>query len=104
MAQAPVNLDDDVYVLQNPWVREAIEDGVAVTSAGHEARSAKDRQVLAHVGYLAADPEAEVADRELAHGERLEDAQALRIRQRSTDGRIALAVDIRRKRQVVQHG
>ena len=59
--------------------------------------------MLAHVGYLAADPQAEVADRELTDGERLEDAQALWVRQRSTDGGVALAIDVRRDRQVVQH-
>jgi hypothetical protein len=59
--------------------------------------------VLAHVGDLAADPGAEVADRELADGEGLEDAQALGIREGPTDGGVALAIEIRRDWQVIQH-
>ena len=61
-------------------VREAVEDGIAIASTRDEPGATEYSQMLAHVGYLAADPGAEVADRELADGERLEDAQALGIR------------------------
>ena len=37
---------------------------------------------------------AEVADRELADGERLEDAQALGVGQRATDGGVPLAIGL----------
>ena len=60
--------------------------------------------MLAHVGHLAADPGAEVADRELADGERLEDAQAFRVRQGPTDRGVPLAIGLCRDRQDVQHG
>jgi hypothetical protein len=43
--------------------------------------------VLAHVGYLAADIRREVAHRTLPACQRLEDAQALRVRERTADGR-----------------
>ena len=59
--------------------------------------------MLAHVGDLAADPVAEVAHRELADGERLEDAQALRIRERTTDRGIALSLGLGRDREAIQH-
>src|SRR5688572_22700260 len=89
--------------LEDTVVRKSIEDGVAVTPAGHETRSAEHSEVLAHVGDLAADPGAEVADRELTDGERLEDAQALGIREGSTDGGVALAIGLGGDWQVIQH-
>ncbi len=64
---------------------------------------AQDREMLAHVGNLAADPKAEVADRELTDGERLEDAQALGIRERPTDGGVPLAIGFCGDWQVIQH-
>jgi hypothetical protein len=94
---------DESVGLEDPVVGEAIEDGVAVAAAGHETGSAEDREVLAHVGNLAADPAAEVADRELAKGKRLEDTQALGIRQCPTDGGVALAIILGGDWQVVQH-
>jgi hypothetical protein len=95
---------DESIRLEDTVVRQAVEDGVAVTPAGHETGSAEYREVLAHVGDLAADPGAEVADRELTDGERLEDAQALGIREGSTDGGIALAIGLGGDWQVIQHG
>src|SRR5688572_27574329 len=84
-------------------VGEAIEDCVAVAPAIDQSGSTEHSEMLAHVGHLAADPGAEVADRELADRERLEDAQALGIREGSTDGGIALPIDLRGDWQVVQH-
>ena len=84
-------------------VRKAIQDGVAVTPARDEPGPTKHREVLAHVGHLAADPTAEVAHRELADGERLEDTQALGVREGPTDRGIALAVGVCGHWQVVQH-
>src|SRR5688572_17376148 len=89
--------------LEDTVIRESIEDGVAVTPAGHETRPAEHSEMLAHVGDLAADPGAEVADRELTDGERLEDAQALGIREGSTDGGVALAIGLGGDWQVIQH-
>jgi hypothetical protein len=94
---------DESVGLEDPVVGEAIKDGVAIASARYETGTTEHSEVLAHVGYLTADPRAEVADRELTDGERLEDAQALGVREGSTDGRIALAIDLRGDRQVVQH-
>ena len=55
--------------------------------------------MLAHVGDLAADPGDEVADRELADGERLEDAQPLRVRQRTTDAAYRSSIGLGRDRE-----
>ena len=84
-------------------VRETVEDGVAIAPARYEASSTEHSEMLAHVGHLAADPGAEVADRELADGERLEDAQALGIRESATDGGVPLPIDLGGNWQVVQH-
>src|SRR6185436_5331759 len=81
----------------------AVEDGVAIAPAGHQASTAEHSEMLAHVGHLASDSSAEVAHRELADGERLEDAQALRVGKSPTDRGIALAIDLSRYRQGVQH-
>jgi hypothetical protein len=94
---------DESIRLEDTVVRESIKDGVAITPAGHEARSAKHSKMLAHVGDLAADPGAEVADRELTDGERLEDAQALGICESTTDGGVALAIGLGGDWQVIQH-
>jgi hypothetical protein len=85
---------DESICLEDTLVGEAVKDGVAVAAAGNETRAAEHGEVLAHVGHLTADPGAEVADRELADSERLEDAQALGVRERSTDGGVALAIGL----------
>ena len=59
--------------------------------------------MLAHVGDLTADPGAEIADRELADRERLEDAQAFGVGERSTHGGVALAIGLGGDWQVIQH-
>ena len=59
--------------------------------------------MLAHIGDLAADPFAQVRHRELADGKQFEDAQALRVRQRAADGRIARSVEFLRNRQAIRH-
>ena len=59
--------------------------------------------MLAHVRHLAADPLAEVRHRQLADGERFEDAQPLGVRQRPTDRRVAQAFGFGRDRQAIQH-
>ena len=59
-------------------------------SRGHETSAAEDGQVLAHVRNLAADPNGQVADGELAFREGLQDAQSLGIGQGPTDGRESL--------------
>ena len=50
------------------------------------------REVLAHVRDLAAHAVAQVADRELADGERLQHAQALGVGQRAPDRGRALSI------------
>ncbi len=59
--------------------------------------------MLAHVGDLAADPGAEVAHRQLADGERLEDAQSLGVRQRPTDRGVPLSISLGGDWEVIQH-
>src|SRR5882757_1209988 len=65
--------------LEDARVGEAVIHGAAVPTRRHEAGAAKNGQVLAHVRDLAADPNRQVADGELAFGERLQDAQSLGI-------------------------
>ena len=80
---------DEPIGLEDPRVRKAIEDGAAFPPSDHEPCSPKHREMLAHVGYLAADPGTEVAHGQLALGERFEDTQALRVRESPSDRGIA---------------
>ena len=100
----PGDVLDETIGLEDPVVRKAVEDGVAVAPTRDETGPTKHREVLAHVGDLTADTKAEVAHRELADGERLEDTQALRIRERATDGGVALSIGLCGDWQDVQHG
>src|SRR5207247_5730972 len=79
---------EELVRLEDPRVGEAIEHGAALTSRGHEAGGTQNREMLAHVGHLAGDPAGQLADRQLADGERFEHAQPLRIGEGATyDGR-----------------
>jgi hypothetical protein len=104
LSALPGDVLDESIGLEDACVREAVEDGVAVAPARDESGSTKHRKVLAHVGDLAAHLKAEVAHRELADGERLEDAQALRVRERATDGGVPLSIELGGDWEVIQHG
>ena len=65
----------------------------------HEPGAPQHREVLGHVGYLAADPFAEVRHRQLAESERLEDAQPLWIGERTPDRGIAQSLGLGRNRR-----
>src|SRR5262245_8762547 len=94
---------DEPIRFEDPWVGEAVIDRAALAPRGHQAGAPQDRQVLAHVRHLATDALAEVGDRQLADGERLEDAQSLGISQGATDGRIAQPLGFGGYRQAIQH-
>src|SRR4029077_3971508 len=83
---------DETIRLDDPRVRETVVDRGAFSARGHETCAPQHREMLAHVGDLAADPFAQIGHRQLADGERFEDAQAFRVRQRSTDRRITRSV------------
>src|SRR4051794_35803896 len=51
---------DESIGLEDPRVGEAIVDGAALATRRHEACASEDRQMLAHVRHLAADPFAQV--------------------------------------------
>ena len=94
-AEAGEALDEPVG-LEDADVGEAVEDRRSVAPALDETRAAEDGEVLAHVGHLAADSRREVAHGDLAGRQRLEDAEALRIGQGSSDGGVALTVELGR--------
>ena len=83
--------------------RRGVQDGVALATAGDQSGIAQHRQVLAHVGDLAADPLAEIRHGQLADGERFEDTQPLGVREGPTDRRIAFAVRFGGDWQAIQH-
>src|SRR6266540_2595443 len=86
-------LEESVH-LEDLWVGEAIEDGAPFPAGRDDAGGAQHGQVLAHVRHLAADVAGQVADRTLAVGQPLHDAQSLRVGQRLRDCRRPIAEPI----------
>jgi len=73
--------------LQDAAIGDAVQDGAAVTTAGHDASRPQDGEVLAHVRHLAPDASGQIADGALAAiGEILQNAQPLRVRQGAGQG------------------
>src|SRR5688500_2456207 len=73
--------------LEDSFVHEPIEDRASLAAAGHQARRAQHREVLAHVRHLAPDLARQVAHAPLSVRQSLDDAESLRIGEGAGDGR-----------------
>ena len=70
---------EETTCLEDPEVREAIVDDVAVTPGQDQTRIAEHREVLAHIGDVATDAVGQIPNGQLALTETLKDAQPLGV-------------------------
>src|SRR2546428_7320374 len=83
---------NELVRLEDASVRKAVKHRAALAPGRYEPRRPQHRKMLAHVGNLAAHPHRQLPYRQLAGGERFEDAEAFWVRQRPTDGCVPLPI------------